>query len=216
MEIINMKKCIVVGAGTYGQVYARYLSEEYNIIGFIDDNPDLTNLVIDNLTVLGGRDYLYKLLEQQPEIAVFVPIGDNQVRVSLLEEVRLKGYKTPSFIHKQAIVHESVTVGDAVYILPFSVVMPFTTIDDYVMVSVGTNIAHHANIHKGCFFSHGSNIGAFTNIEENAYISAGVTIIIKTQIGKDSFIGAGAVVIRNVPDKAVIVGNPGKVLKYKD
>ena len=35
-------------------------------------------------------------------------------------------------------------------------------------------------------------------------------------IGYDSLIGAGSVVIRDVPDYAIMVGVPAKVMKYKD
>jgi acetyltransferase EpsM len=34
------------------------------------------------------------------------------------------------------------------------------------------------------------------------------------KIGKWATIGAGAVIINDVPDYAVVVGNPGKVIKF--
>ena len=45
-------------------------------------------------------------------------------------------------------------------------------------------------------------------------IGIGAIIIPETSIGKWVTIGAGAVVIRDVPDYAVVVGNPGKIIKY--
>lgn len=35
-------------------------------------------------------------------------------------------------------------------------------------------------------------------------------------IGENAVVGAGAVVTKDVPDKAVVVGNPAKVIKYLD
>ena len=35
-------------------------------------------------------------------------------------------------------------------------------------------------------------------------------------IGKGAVIGAGAVVAKDVPDYAVVVGNPAKIVKYRN
>ena len=48
-------------------------------------------------------------------------------------------------------------------------------------------------------------------IEEYAKIGANSTILPGVKIGKYALIGAGTVVVNDVPDYAIIVGNPGKV-----
>ena len=48
---------------------------------------------------------------------------------------------------------------------------------------------------------------------EGTHIGAGATIIPNLKIGKWATIGAGAVVIKDVPDYAVVVGNPGRIIK---
>ena len=54
----------------------------------------------------------------------------------------------------------------------------------------------HANMHLKRLLSKGATLGA------NATIRCGITI------GKQAFIGAGAVVTRDVPDHALVYGNP--------
>lgn len=49
-----------------------------------------------------------------------------------------------------------------------------------------------------------------TLIKKGASIGANATIICGNTIGSFAFIGAGAVVTKNVPDYALIIGNPGK------
>ncbi len=49
-----------------------------------------------------------------------------------------------------------------------------------------------------------------TTVKKGATIGANATIICGNDIGKYAFVGAGAVVTKNVPDYALIVGNPAK------
>lgn len=49
-----------------------------------------------------------------------------------------------------------------------------------------------------------------TLVKYGCSIGANATIVCGITLGRFSFIGAGAVVIRDVPDYALIVGNPGK------
>ena len=50
-------------------------------------------------------------------------------------------------------------------------------------------------------------------IGENVWIGAGATILPGVHIGKNSVIGAGSVVTRDVPENALAVGNPCRVIK---
>ncbi len=53
-----------------------------------------------------------------------------------------------------------------------------------------------------------------TVIKSGASIGAGAIILPSITIGSKSMIGAGAVVTRNVPDNAIVVGNPAKIVGY--
>lgn len=213
IERVEKRKCLIVGAGTYGQVYAHYLSEEYDLIGFADDDMSLHGSSVFGTTVLGDVGHCADTLSR--EVCVFVPIGNNRVRVRLMDYFSAKGFDLPSFIHSSASVHSSVTIGRGVYVLPNSFVMPEAVLSDSVMVSMGVNIAHHTVASKGCFFSQGSNIGASVFIGEKAYFGIGSTLMTGVrQVGTGSTIGAGAVVIRDVPDYAVTVGNPARIIRY--
>jgi acetyltransferase-like isoleucine patch superfamily enzyme len=53
-----------------------------------------------------------------------------------------------------------------------------------------------------------------TNIEEGASIGSSATILCGITIGKKAIIGAGSVVTKNVPEKAIVAGNPAKIIKY--
>ncbi len=53
-----------------------------------------------------------------------------------------------------------------------------------------------------------------TIVEDGASIGTGATILGGIRIGKNAMVGAGAVVTKDVPENAVVVGNPAKVIRY--
>lgn len=53
-------------------------------------------------------------------------------------------------------------------------------------------------------------------IGDNVSVGAGAIIIGNVRIGNNVSIGAGCVVVKDVPDNAVVVGNPARIVKYKD
>ena len=53
-----------------------------------------------------------------------------------------------------------------------------------------------------------------TTVKQGASIGANATIVCGNDIGKFAFIGAGAVVTKEVPDYALLVGNPARQLGW--
>jgi len=52
-----------------------------------------------------------------------------------------------------------------------------------------------------------------TLVKRGASIGSGVTILANVVIGEQALIGAGAVVTKDVPAHAIVVGNPGRVVR---
>jgi UDP-2-acetamido-3-amino-2,3-dideoxy-glucuronate N-acetyltransferase len=50
-----------------------------------------------------------------------------------------------------------------------------------------------------------------TRVGRGASLGANCTVVCGHSIGRYAFVGAGAVVTRNVPDYALVVGNPGRI-----
>lgn len=53
-----------------------------------------------------------------------------------------------------------------------------------------------------------------TLVKRGASIGTGATILPNLSIGENAIVGAGSVITRDVPDNAVVAGNPAKVLRY--
>lgn len=206
-------KSVIIGAGTYGEVYYSYLKEAgVEIIGFLDDAPKSDKIC--NIPVLGKTDILPDLKSKYGIEAVYCPLGNNKLRVNFLSYAKELGYKTPNYIHPSVIISPNVIIGDGVYILLGTTIMPFTIIKNYVMISMGVHLAHHSILEEGVFLSTGCNFGA--SIIANKYAYCGISSTIMTgikELGENCLIGAGAVVVKDVEANTVVAGVPAKVLR---
>ncbi len=69
------------------------------------------------------------------------------------------------------------------------------------------------NVSLSQFLTIGSNKGKAAIIGNGVYIGPSVCLVENVEIGDNAIIGAGSVVTHNVPDNAVAVGVPAKIIK---
>ena len=53
-----------------------------------------------------------------------------------------------------------------------------------------------------------------TRIKRGASVGSGATILANTTIGEDAIVGAGSVITKDVPARAIVAGNPARILRY--
>jgi serine O-acetyltransferase len=112
------------------------------------------------------------------------------------------------------------------YEFKFGISVPYrTSIDSgfYISHFGGIIVSEQAVIGKNCNISQGVTIGATNRgekkgaplIGDNVYIGPGAKIIGKVILGNNVAIGANCVVTKDMPDNAVVIGIPGRVISYK-
>jgi UDP-2-acetamido-3-amino-2,3-dideoxy-glucuronate N-acetyltransferase len=122
-----------------------------------------------------------------------------------------KGAKVGKFcvFGQNVNVGNNVTIGNFCKIQNNVSIYEGVTLEDYVFCGpsmVFTNI-----LDPKCKYPQvGSEYYIKTLVKEGASIGANATIICGHTIGKNAMIGAGTVVTKDVPDFALIVGNPGR------
>jgi len=108
------------------------------------------------------------------------------------------------FIENDVVIGNNVTVKSGVYL------WNGVRIEDNVFIGPSatfTNDIHpRSKVYPDEFLK--------TYIKEGASIGANATIICGTTIGKWAMIGAGSVITKDVPDYALVYGNPAKIKGY--
>ena len=86
-----------------------------------------------------------------------------------------------------------------------------------IVVSSEVTIGKNFNISQGVTVGRRNrgNKKGFPTIGDNVFVGAGAKIIGSVNIGNNVVIGANCVVTRDIPDNAVVVGIPGRVISYK-
>lgn len=97
------------------------------------------------------------------------------------------------------------------------------TVKDNVVLYDGVEIADEVFVGPNAVFTNVKSPRAFisrkdlflsTRIGRGASIGANATIVCGTQVGEFALIGAGSVVAKDVPDYALVVGNPAKQIGW--
>lgn len=114
-------------------------------------------------------------------------------------------------IGANVFIERGVQIGNRVKIKNNIAIYSGVTVEDDVFL--GPNCVFTNVINPRSFINRKSEFKN-TVIEKGATIGANATIICGNKIGRYAMVGAGTVVTRNVPDHALIVGNPGKIVGY--
>ena len=112
-------------------------------------------------------------------------------------------------------VGNNVKIGNSVKIQNNVSVYEGVELEEYVFCGpsmVFTNIL----LPRCEFPQRGSEFYDKTLVKKSASIGANATILCGNTIGQYAMIGAGAVVTKDVPDFALILGNPGKIVRWVD
>tara|TARA_Y100001970_G_scaffold292990_1_gene437038 strand:+ start:3119 stop:3697 length:579 start_codon:yes stop_codon:yes gene_type:complete len=112
-------------------------------------------------------------------------------------------------------IGNNVKIGNSVKIQNNVSVYEGVQLEDYVFCGpsmVFTNI----KIPRSEFPQRGSDFYSKTLVKKSASIGANATIVCGVTIGKYALIGSGTVVTKDIPDFALVIGNPGKIIGWVD
>jgi UDP-3-O-[3-hydroxymyristoyl] glucosamine N-acyltransferase len=92
-------------------------------------------------------------------------------------------------------------------------VLGSTTIASQTKIHSFVQIAHGVEIGSNCLVTANVTVSGSTKIGKNVWIGPGATIANKLKIGDSAYLSIGCVVLSDVPEGAIIIGNPGRILK---
>lgn len=128
--------------------------------------------------------------------------------------VVLKGAKigTDCNICAQALIEGDVVMGDRVTVKSGVQIWDGSVIGDDVFIGPNATFSNDLYPRSKQYPTQFSGV----TIQNGASIGANATLLPGITIGERAMVGAGAVVTKDVPARAVVVGNPAKIVRYLD
>lgn len=194
--------------GARGQakvIYDLILSNNQLIEYLVDDNPP--DHFPHHLEILKPTEELLK------DKNVIIAIGDNRIREIIYH--RIKNWcHFETMQHYSAYVSRFTTIGEGTVIMPNVCINAEVKIGKQCIINTGSIIEHECVIEDFVHISPKASLAGNIIVKKGAHVGLGANVIQGITIGENAIIGAGAVVLKDVPANAVLVGNPGRIIRF--
>lgn len=214
LGIVNMDYLYIVGAGGLGMELIDLLRSDHafhhhhwTVGGFIDTRSEKKGQLVCGAPVIGG-------VEEAPfhEKAIYcIAVGDVHLKKQLVEELVAKSCRFVS-IRTRCSVGSDSEIGNAVLQQNVTISVK-VKVGDYVYLDSNSTVGHEVTIGNYSHIGRGVFIGGRSVIGELVTIHPGAMIANDITIGNGAIIGLGSVVLRDVPEGATVMGNPGRIIK---
>lgn len=190
----------------------------FEVLGFLDNDRQKKDTYFFGYPVPGGTELVPDIVNQYGTNNVgFVNLitGSTIARYEVSKTIISNGGDIVNFIHPSVDLTMS-SLGQGNYIQEGVIIQAGVVIGDNNSIHMGSLIGHESTIGSSIFIAHGASISGCCVIGDGTFIGTNSTILPRIRIGKWATIGAGAVVTSNVPDYAVVVGNPAKSIRQNE
>jgi len=204
---------VIYGAGGFGREVAWIIrdinsqnsGEQWEVVGFADDDPTRQDMTICGIPVLGSIERICQTVDA---FACVCGLGEPSVKALTIP--RLQDH-TSDF---PAIIHPSVQFSDYVNIQEGCVVCA------NAILTTQVELQRFVTVNLGCTIGHDVVIGEFSTLAPGVHVSGevgtGAIVLPGISIGAGATVGAGAVVTKDLPSDVVAIGVPAKIVRMKD
>ena len=210
---------LIIGAKSFAKEILEILhlrGELENLYFFDDANDNVHEKLFEKFPILKTISEVQKYFENIDK-RFSIGIGNPQLREKLFNKISTLGGKLTSTISPKADIYSyDIEIGKGANILDGVKISNSVKIGIAPIIYYNAIITHDCRIGDFCEISPAANILGRVSIENKTQIGAGAIILPDVKIGSNVTIGAGAVVTKNIPDNAIAVGIPARIIKIKD
>jgi sugar O-acyltransferase (sialic acid O-acetyltransferase NeuD family) len=195
---------ILYGASGHAKVVIEILEKSgIRIDELFDDNQLILSLCGYTCSVYSKE----KILNNQ----LIISIGENKTRKLVAEKIGKINYGQAIDITSSVSVRAK--IGEGSVVMPGAVINSGAVIGEHSIINTNASVDHDCVLGSFVHISPGGSLAGNVKIGEGTHVGTGASVIPNITIGKWCIIGAGSVILKDIPDFAVVVGNPGRIVK---
>jgi sugar O-acyltransferase (sialic acid O-acetyltransferase NeuD family) len=215
---------VLVGPGGFGRETAEAVrainadheartgSPRWQLLGFLDDDPQRWGEPVAGVSVLGGLDRLGELDDARVVVCTGHP-GNYTSKRRIVERLGLPPQRYATLVHPAAVLAPSCSVGEGTVVLAGVVATTDVAIGAHVGLMPQVVLTHDDRLDDFVTVGAGARIAGTVHVREGAYLGSGCLIRENRTIGPWALVGMGAVVTRDVPAGEVWAGVPARFVR---
>lgn len=211
---------LIIGAKGFAKevLELMHLRNELDNLTFFDNvSDDLPEKLYGKFNILRNWEETKLFFEKTNCFDFNIAVGGPKNRIKLFELTSNCGGVFRSVIAPNASIgNYDVSLGKGSNIMQNVFISNSVSIGTGTIINVNSTIGHDVRIGDFAEISPGVNISGNCEIGNGTLIGTNVTIIPKVKIGENVVIGAGSMVKDNIPDNAIAIGFPARVMKINN
>lgn len=205
------------GLGSELRVIAQLINEKelrWSEMFFVDDDPAKNGTELAGMKVMS----FIKAIEiyGKENLEFVLSIGEPAVKDIIYQKLKDNDCMVTNLFHPTANIDPTSIFGEGIVIGRMAGIPPYGVFGNNIKVNGFTAIGHNVQLGDNVVVSAFAFIGGDTKIGRNTYIGPHACLRNGINIGENVIVGMGSVVTKDVPDNAVVYGNPAKVMRYND
>lgn len=215
-----MKIAILGGPGA-GEIAAQTIIRlskagvDIQLVGYLNDRLPMGEPLLGG-PVLGTFESWPSLPQDVRLLAPLHKAKEMQDRSQRLRRLMVPDARWTTLVDPGAVVAGNVSILAGSVLGPLVVVGPSCSLGRHVACWPGAQIGHNAQLADFVFVGRASIVSGYCTLGIGAYVGAGAVIRDHCRVGDFAVVGAGAVVISDVPDFAIVAGNPAREIVVRD